>query len=129
MGTFTAEIGAFVAGAKESAHGIVRIAIPMAGERLIERTPIDEGTARSNYNYSLETPDTHTTEATNIRTLNGIEDMPREAAGFVHFVTNSLPYMPPLERGSSTQAPNGMVGLTALEWPEIVAEATLRVTR
>jgi hypothetical protein len=44
-------------------------------------------------------------------------------AGGVHYVVNNLPYAIALENGHSGQAPQGMVGLTVLEFPEIVRQA------
>jgi hypothetical protein len=45
-------------------------------------------------------------------------------AGGVHYIVNNLPYAMALEDGHSTQSPpRGMVGLTALEFPEIVRQA------
>ena len=45
--------------------------------------------------------------------------------GGVHFIVNNMPYGEALENGHSSQAPLGMVGLTELEFPEIVARAKL----
>jgi len=44
-------------------------------------------------------------------------------AGGVHYIVNNLPYAMALENGHSTQAPQGMVGLTALEFPQIARQA------
>lgn len=126
MGSFTDALKGFEAHVEGKVSRVVRGSIEELGDRLIERTPKDTGRAKSNWNLSLETPDPHTTERTDIRTLNNIEDIPREAGGFIYFVTNGLPYAPALERGHSQQAPNGMVGLTAMEWPQIVDLAVQR---
>lgn len=45
------------------------------------------------------------------------------AAGMVHIVKNNLPYAKRLEEGWSTQAPEGMVGVTVLEFQAVVDEA------
>lgn len=127
MGSFADQLAAFEVKVTGAADAVVSGSIIELGDRVIDRTPIKSGRAKSNYNYSLETPDPHTTFATDIRKLNGIEDMPAKAAGFVHFISNGLAYAPALERGSSTQAPSGMVGISALEWPEIVESVALRV--
>lgn len=127
--SFAEQIASFSAKAQASVDQVVRESVKEAGQRLIDRSPIDTGRFKSNFNYSAETPDIHTTEATNVRTVNGIEDMPQRAASFISYVTNSLPYGPALERGHSKQAPNGMVGLTSLEWPSIVEQAAQKVAR
>jgi hypothetical protein len=46
-----------------------------------------------------------------------------EAAGKVHFLTNSLPYGPRLEEGHSRQAPFGFRRLTVLEFEPVVTAA------
>lgn len=120
MASFAEQIASFAAKAQGQVDSVVRGSVEEAGQRLIDRSPIDTGRFKSNWNYAAEQPDIFTSERTNIRTVNGIEDMPAKAAGHIHYVTNSLPYGPALERGHSKQAPQGMVGLTSLEWPQIV---------
>lgn len=50
------------------------------------------------------------------------EGLPQKAAGITHVLINNLPYAQALEDGHSGQAPSGMVGLVALEFPQIVAD-------
>ena len=129
MGSFADQLASFAAQTKGDIDTVTAGGVHEVGQRLIDRTPKDTGQAKSNWNYSIETPDQHTTTQTGVRTINGIEDLPKRAAAFIHYVTNSLPYIPALERGHSKQAPQGMVGLTALEWPQIVADQALKVKR
>lgn len=49
--------------------------------------------------------------------------IPNDAAGKVYYIVNNLPYAQRLEDGWSTQAPFGMVGLTVIEFNDIVAKA------
>jgi hypothetical protein len=51
------------------------------------------------------------------------------AAGKVHYLTNNLPYAYRLEYGWSRQAPNGMVGVTVVEFQSIVNAAAKDVNR
>lgn len=126
-GSFAAQLADFQAKTEGKGHAVVREVVEEAGRRLIERSPIDTGRFKSNWYYGLETRDTRTSEQTGVRTLNNLEEMPSKPAGFIHYISNSLPYGPALERGSSKQAPQGMVGLTIVEWPQVVAEALRRV--
>lgn len=48
-------------------------------------------------------------------------------SGHVHYIVNRVPYGPRLEDGWSTQAPAGMVGLTALRFNAIVENAVQEV--
>lgn len=143
MGSFAKQLAAFAAESSERADQVVRVAIQEVGARIIERSPVDSGHFVSNWNYSLETPDRHVSPATNIRTINGLAEMPKAAAGFVHYLSNGVQYGHVIEFGGypnppkggrgrtiggfSTQAPRGVVGLTALEWEQIVAGAVKRV--
>jgi hypothetical protein len=129
MGSFADALKTFEIKANGAADAVVHGAVVEVGERVISRTPIDTGRAKSNWNYGLQTPDIHTTQATGTRTLNGIEDLPAKAGGFVHYVTNSLAYINALEDGHSKQAPQGMVKLTALEWDQIVSSQALKVAK
>lgn len=127
MGSFADQIAKFAAETKEKADATVRETVLEIGERLVARSPIDTGRFSSNWRYGLTTPDRHTTDETNSRTLQNVEELPQAAGGFVHYITNSLPYGPALERGHSKQAPQGMVALTGLEFDSIVADAVLKV--
>lgn len=54
--------------------------------------------------------------------------VPDEAAGHVYYLVNNAPYARRLEEGYSKQAPQGMVGLTVVEFQSIadVAVRTLQ---
>jgi hypothetical protein len=57
-------------------------------------------------------------------TLAGIiAEIPTEAAGKVYWLANNTPYATRLEHGWSRQAPQGMVGLTATKFQQIVRAA------
>lgn len=53
--------------------------------------------------------------------------IPAVTIGQTVYLSNSLPYARPLEYGWSTQAPAGMVRLTAQEAPQIIAALTAQV--
>lgn len=52
-----------------------------------------------------------------------LASIPDEAAGKLYYLVNNLPYAQKLEEGHSTQAPSGMVGLTVIEFPQMVEQA------
>lgn len=57
-------------------------------------------------------------------TLNAnIGKIPDSAAGEIYILSNNLPYAQVLENGWSTQAPKGMIGLTVVEFQDIVVDA------
>lgn len=61
--------------------------------------------------------------ATIARIQSGVGGHP--AAG-LHFISNNLPYAQKLENGYSDQAPQGMVGLTAIQFQDIVNISVLK---
>lgn len=126
MPTFAEQLAAFAEKTQGKAHEVVREVVVETGIRLIDRSPVKTGQFADNWNYGLETRDTSTHGPTGARTINQIGELPIEAAGHIHYLSNAIPYGPALERGSSKQAPQGMVGLTELELPGIVEAAVKR---
>ncbi len=49
------------------------------------------------------------------------------ATAGIHYIANNLPYAQRLEDGWSKQAPNGMVGLTVIEFQGVVRNASTHV--
>lgn len=92
---------------------------------IVAKTPFDEGRARSSWNINYGQPDTSVPDevkdamtksqatVTAISKLSRFKDDNNPYSPI--FITSSLVYMPPLEDGSSDQAPNGMVALTMEE--------------
>lgn len=87
------------------------------------------GRFRGNWMFGIGAPDGATTEEVDpsgskstARIVNGVLEF---RAGDVAYITNSLPYAIPLEFGHSTQAPGGMVRVTAARFQQIV-EAAIR---
>jgi len=85
--------------------------------RLIEKTPVDEGRARGNWQLAIGT-----IPRGEIRPLTGdvlIDEANKRLAeyepGEIVNITNNVPYIIPLENGHSGQAPNGMVKVTIAE--------------
>lgn len=95
--------------------------------RLVTRSPVDTGRFRANWRVGIGAPDTSTSEATDKDGSSTIRSGQAAIAGAEPgqsiAMTNSLPYARALEYGHSTQAPAGMVAITAMELPHIVDEA------
>jgi hypothetical protein len=104
-------------------------------ERVVERTPVDTGRARGNWRIARNEiddrvdvnefdPDASEPPAKAAEALEGLR--PGDSVN----ITNGLPYIWSLEHGHSRQAPEGMILLTAAEFPGIVehAAATLDVS-
>ena len=95
--------------------------------RIIYRTPVDTGNARSQWNVGLE--------KNNTAIDNAIDPTGQEAVNRAQvvldrmkstdtriFFTNALPYAWRLETGWSKQAPNGMVQVTLAEFPQLARQ-------
>lgn len=52
-----------------------------------------------------------------------VAQVPDDAAGKTYWLVNNLPYAQRIEDGWSRQAPTGLVGLTVVEFQQIVREA------
>lgn len=84
--------------------------------KISERTPVDTGRARANWFVAEGAPRLDTTMSTTPAAVPALEGKS------VIFITNSLPYIVPLEYGHSQQAPHGMVR-TAIA--EVMASLTV----
>lgn len=97
------------------------------------RSPVDTGRFRANWNYGLGAPDlsvSMATDPTGAKTIGRIvAKIPTEAAGKVHFISNSLPYAQRLENGWSKQAPAGIVSRTVVEFQKFADEAVATAKR
>lgn len=76
------------------------------------KTPVDTGRARANWFMAEGAPETSTTDAKTPKTYDRADF---QGNGVPIFITNSLPYIVPLEYGHSKQAPAGMVRVTLAE--------------
>jgi hypothetical protein len=81
-------------------------------KRLILRTPVKTGRARSNWHASHNAPDYRTGSEPVTPDLAIARETPTVEAGqpyTISYVTNALPYIQALEDGHSKQAPEGML--------------------
>ncbi len=92
--------------------------------RIIEKTPVDTGRARASWNIAIGRTDlTVAPEGTHQSNPGGLSAKANQVlAGYgadgrlpVVIISNNLPYIVELEKGSSKQAPVGMVALSVQE--------------
>jgi hypothetical protein len=141
--TFAADISAFVAKVNGNVSRVVRKIVFDIGTKIVMRSPVGDGTLwqsppppgyvggrfRGNWQYGYgqqpagDLPDIDKSGATStLRIAAGLKEAP--VAG-IHYLVNNLPYARRLEDGHSTQAPAGIVGLTALEFQQITRDAAV----
>lgn len=104
------------------------VAVQIAGQ-IIERTPVDTGRAKGNWQATIETPASGVLEDEDKSGSGTMQKAYRVAndfkAGHVFYLVNNLPYIRRLEQGWSRQAPAGMVAVTASEFRQAVARAVM----
>lgn len=126
-GSFSAQLQQFADETMDSADSIFRDVVMMVGETLVRLSPVDEGTFRGAWRFSIgaqddtvyETPDKDGSE-TVARMLAGVGDL---TFGQVANIQNSTIYGIPLEFGHSQQAPNGFLRITITRFQEMVNQA------
>jgi hypothetical protein len=146
--SFAEDIKKFAQKAGDNADLVVRKVVLDIGRSLVEKTPVGNpdlwqnpdnkpdgyvgGHARANWSHSIgalvnqEFKEIDATGGASIDRI--ISSVPVKAAGKVHYIQNSLPYMQALEDGHSTQAPAGIVAVTEVEFQDYVQKAIGELT-
>jgi len=136
--SFGSELKAFAAKTGGKLEDVAREVVLNVGRSVVEKSPVGDasywksppppgyvgGRFRANWQHGFGLPangaldDIDASGGASIAHIqSGVEGNP--AAG-IHFISNNLPYAQRLEDGYSSQAPQGMVSLTAIEFKEIV---------
>lgn len=141
--SFELDINNFVKKCGSNADQVVRKTVLDIGKSLVEKTPVGNpdlwenpnaapkgyagGHARANWSYSegaLNTQEFDGIDSTGSVSNSRIaSSIPVHAAGKIHFIQNSVPYIMPLEDGHSKQSPAGMVALTQVEFQGMINKA------
>ena len=102
-------------------------------KRIMDKTPVDTGRARANWNASIGDADGSTSESTSasatLARANAVVSGFELSEGASFFVANGLPYIESLEEGSSRQAPNGMAQITVRELKRLADRIGARLSR
>ena len=126
--SFGAQISQFTQSAEKKLTNAYRKTGLEIFSRVIQRTPVDTGRARGNWQAAvgeipggqLDELDPSGAEATNRAAGVALN----AELGDTLYLSNNLPYIRELEYGSSQQAPQGMVRVTTQEFADIVVKAT-----
>ena len=104
------------------------VAVQISGQ-IIERTPVNTGRAKGNWQATIETPASGVLDNEDRSGSGTMQKTYRVAndfkAGHVFYLVNNLPYIRRLEQGWSRQAPAGMVAVTVSEFQQAVALAAM----
>ncbi|WP_022684601.1 HK97 gp10 family phage protein [Sphingobium bisphenolivorans] len=141
MGGFADQLKAFSEKAKAQADDVVKRVVEKVAAELDERSPVGDGAYwvspppagyvgghfRANWQLGIgsrPTGEIAGVDPTGSETLGRITAaIPEQATGKVYYLVNNTPYSRLIEDGWSKQAPQGIVGLTRIAFPEIVKQA------
>lgn len=143
MTSFAVQLGQFADRTKARSDALVRTVTEDIARALDERSPVGDpklwkhpapkdyqpGRFRGNWQLGVNVVPSGETgridpggEAT-LSTI--IANIPENAAGTVLYLANNVPYARMIEDGWSSQAPTGLVGLTAIEFQQRVNAAAV----
>lgn len=133
MTAFALDLSKAIEKAKGQTEAVIKKAAFSVFQSVIQKSPVDTGRFRANWNLSVGNPDLSTSEATD---KTGSASIGKVASGIAQykladgsiFLTNNLPYAMRLENGwSQKQAPNGMVRLSIVEFNNYLASQAKNV--
>lgn len=111
---------------REHVNGTMRAAAKDFGRVLVDRTPESDGDAKGNWRAAkrssrrfVEGADASSEQPSNEAAIDGTDFYKGESVTW----SNGAPYIWKLERGSSDQAPAGMLAVTTGDWPTILQRA------
>ena len=132
-GNFALDISRFINHTNSNVDLVTKKIVLDVTRSVIRKSPVDTGRFKVNWQYGTGEMPTGTTD---IHDESGqgtiahiVGQVPQQAAGKLHFIVNNLPYSIALERGHSSQAPQGMVGLTITEYQALVQQAVTEVNQ
>jgi hypothetical protein len=109
--SFGSDLRRFKQHASKAADDTRRAIVVELFNSVILDTPVDTGRARGNWQTSINNPELTVTERldpSGSHAMQGVQNNLGSGDDSV-YLTNNLPYAIPLEFGSSTQSPTGMV--------------------
>lgn len=140
MSTFALDLQRFAEKTKDKADLAVGSIVVRVSGRVDQRSPVGDATYwknpapkgyvggrfRGSWNLGVDTfpPNAETIDPSGSATQGRIiASIPEKSAGKVYYLINQVPYAQRIEEGWSRQAPQGVVGLTVIEFRQIVDEA------
>lgn len=141
MSSFSADLKAFAEATKRTVNETYKTTCLELTVRFVMRSPVDTGQFRGNWQLGDGRPDTRTDSEFDKQALGAApsttsyarwqDQLEGAIAGYsIVYITNSLPYARRLEYdGWSKQAPAGMVGITLVEYGNIIKLALAKAKK
>jgi len=127
--SFASELRNFTVKAERNAEKVFRDTTIALFSQIIKRTPVKTGRLRGNWQTDVNREKEAVIERSGAEAA--INEVVLEASqanlGDSIYLTNNLPYAKVIEDGSSTQAPSGMVKVTALEFEREIKKQSRRL--
>lgn len=131
--SFQADLKRFAEATKRNLNDTVRGVVLELGTRIVQRSPVDTGRFRGNWQIAAGGPDVRTNEPFDKQSLGSPPsaatfsrwqgEVQAATIGSTFYITNSLPYARKLEYEAwSSQAPAGMVRVTVVEYWQIIQQ-------
>jgi len=124
--SFSVDVSEWIEKATEAPETIVRGTAIKLFSGIIKSSPVDEGTFRSNWFVSGESPSTQANENASGAEAGILARTESDVNALIDWeaitLTNNLPYARRLEFGYSDQAPQGMVRVNAIRFNELIKE-------
>ena len=138
--SFQADLRRFAEATKRNLNDTVRAVVLELGTRIVQRSPVDTGRFRGNWQIAAGGPDIRTNEPFDKQALGSAPsattfdrwkgEVNAATIGSTFYITNSLPYARKLEyEGWSQQAPSGMVRVTVTEYEQIIRQAIAKAKK
>ena len=127
--SFDGDISRFARLTVEAHDKITRTATLDLFSGVIRSTPVDKGAARGGWQTSVgqgKDGQNDRLDPSGGAAIAEVEAITPPGAGQVTFLSNNLPYIGELERGSSTKAPEGMIRINMDRVKRIVDAAVRR---
>lgn len=142
MADFALDLRTLVEKYKDRAETVVSKTVLAVGTSLVMKSPVGDptlwkqkpppgyvgGRFRANWQYGFNVPQSGVTDGIDAdggATIGTMGERIKVAGSDgIHYIVNNLPYANALEYGNhSSQAPNGMVGITVTEFEDYVTKA------
>lgn len=133
MDNFALDIQRFVDKAKGNVDLVVRKVSLDLFFRVIEKSPVDTGRFKSNWQVSINSIPQGTLATFDKSGASSLARVRAASVGFaagqIIYLVNNLEYARALEYGHSKQAPAGMVRLSVMEYGAVVTKAAGEVPK
>jgi hypothetical protein len=120
MFTVSIDLGNFAQKINTNIATVVRAAATELYGKIVQRTPVDTGYCRRNWQVTVDVPASGTVGSPLEKASGGTAIAPPPPPNLppdaLHvFITNNVEYVEALENGHSRQAPNGFVAISVAE--------------